>query len=90
MYITGIEIEGFGQIAPDGQRHGSVSLEAEGCRLQIPLSLPGSPGELAPRHRILLLAMALSHARRLPELRDSGALRFAPGLLPDRLRRLSA
>lgn len=90
MYITRIEIEGFGPPGPDGHRHGTVTLEADGSRVQIPLSLPGRYGELGPRHRMLLLAQALNRTRRLPEFRDRGTLRFAPGVLPERLRRLSA
>lgn len=90
MHITRIEIEGFGKAGPDGLRHGSVALEADGNRVQIPLSLPDGYGALGPRHRMLLLAQALNRIRRLPEFRSRGSLTFAPGLLPDRLRRLSA
>lgn len=90
MYITRIEIEGFGAVGADGQRHGSVTLEADGSRVQVPLSLPAGYGAIGARQRMLLLAQALSRTRRLPEFRDRGSLRFAPGLLPDRLRRLSA
>jgi hypothetical protein len=90
MYVTAIRIEGFADPGPDGLRHGAVALEAGGARMLIPLSLPLGPGALRPRHRRLLLALALSRARRQPDLRAPGRLRFAPGLLPPRLRHLCA
>lgn len=90
MYVTRIEIAGFKAPAGEGPHSGTVTLEAEGQRMLIPLSLEKRVRPEEGRHRLLLIAHALRRARRLPEFRKRGAMRFAPGLLPEELRGICA
>ena len=87
MYVTGIEIAGFRRRSTDGRIDGSVVLVGDGTRMQIPLTLNRRVELRAQKDRLLLLARALRELRRVPEYRDTGALRFAPGLLPAELAR---
>lgn len=90
MYVTGIEIAGFRRRSEDGTLTGSVVLIAKDRRVQIPLTLERRVELEKSRERLLLLARALRQARRVPDLRLKGALRFAPGVLPGEFRRPSA
>ncbi len=85
MYVEEIEIAGFRDTPPEGPSQGAVVLVGQDKRIQIPLTLHRHI-EVA-QHRRILLAEALRQARRVPEFRKKGALRFAPGLLPPELRR---
>lgn len=90
MYVTRIEIAGFKAPAREGLYQGTVTLEADGQRMLIPLALAKPVRPDLGRHRLLLIAHALRRARRLPEYRKRGAMRFAPGLLPEELRGICA
>lgn len=90
MYVTKIEISGFRSPGPEGLRIGAVTLDAGQTRMQIPLSVPARFHPDNARHRLLLMAHALRQARRLPEFRKRGTMRFAPGLLPAELDRICA
>ncbi|WP_425074248.1 hypothetical protein [Sagittula sp. S175] len=86
MYVTRIEFAGF-KPTPNGPFSGSVVLVSEDTRMQIPLTMPRRVEVQHSRHRLLLLAEALRKARRIPDYRQRGRLRFAPGVLPPELRR---
>ena len=86
MYVTSIEFAGF-LPTQSGPFSGSVVLVSDGARMQIPLTVPRRVEVQQSRHRLLLLAEALRKARRVPDYKDRGQLRFAPGVLPPELRR---
>lgn len=85
MYIKGIEFAGFKDLAAKGGYDGAVTLIADGTRIQIPLTLEHKAHLQQSKHRLHVLAKALQKAQRLPDCR--GTLRFAPGVLPKRLRK---
>ena len=87
MYVTGIEYAGFQPGSEDGPTTGSVVLVCDDTRVQIPLTVSRRIEMAHSRHRLLLLAEAIRQARRVPDYRGQGRLRFAPGLLPAELRR---
>ncbi|MFW2589723.1 hypothetical protein [Sagittula sp. SSi028] len=87
MYVTHIEFKGFKTCIATQATQGSVILIANERRVVIPLTLPHRRALDNRRQRLLVLAHALYMARKLPQLRRRGALRFAPGLLPQELTR---
>jgi hypothetical protein len=87
MHIEKIEFSGFNSPPSDDISAGAVTFVTDGTRLQIPLTMPRRIEMGKSRDRLLVLAEALKTARLLPEYRKKGELRFAPGVLPQELRR---
>ena len=83
MYVSGIELEGFGDRRGDAPSRGVVALLSDGARVCVALEWPGGGCPETMYRR--LLSEAIRQVRRMPEFRRSAPPRFAPGVLPEGL-----